>query len=396
MLTALAIKNAAPQAKAYKLFDGGGLHLIINPNGSKLWRLKYRHLGKEKLISFGPYPDVSLVKARKAREEARELIAEGLDPAEQRREARERELQTRERTFQRLVDDFLQKQEREGRAESTLKKNRWLLGMACAEFGEEPVVEIKAPVILKALRKIEARGTYETARRMKIIVGSVLRYGISCGWIDADPTPALNGALTQPPQKPRAAITDPEQLGGLLRAIEEYEGQATTRIGLQLLALLYPRPGELRQARWDEFDFDKAVWTIPAERAKTRRPHRVPLPKAAVVKFKELKALTGSGELILPSLRSVKRPVSDATFTAALRRMGFAKEEMTAHGFRATFSTLANESGLWNPDAIERALAHVEGNAVRAAYARSEFWDERVKMANWWADFLNDLRQAKI
>lgn len=174
MLTALAIKNAAPQPKAYKLFDGGGLHLVINPNGSKLWRLKYRHLGKEKLISFGPYPDVSLVKARKAREEARELIAEGLDPAEQRREVRERELQTRERTFQRLVGDFIQKQEREGRAESTLKKNRWLLGMACDEFGELPVVEIKAPVILKALRKVEARGTYETARRMKIIINSAL------------------------------------------------------------------------------------------------------------------------------------------------------------------------------------------------------------------------------
>ncbi len=391
MLTALKIKTAAPKDKAYKLFDGGGLHLVINPNGSKLWRLKYRHLGKEKLISFGPFPDVSLVKARKAREEARELIAGGLDPAEERRRAKEKQLQERERTFSRLVDDFLQKQEREGRAESTLKKNRWLLSMACAEFGERPVAEIKAPLILAALRKVEGRGTYETARRMKIIVGSVLRYGISCGWIDADPTPALNGALTQVPQKSRAAITDPVQLGGLLRAIDEYEGQATTRIGLQLLALLYPRPGELRQARWDEFDFNKAVWTIPAERAKTRRPHRVPLSEPAIERLKELRALTGAGELILPSLRSVKRPVSDATFTAALRRMGFAKEEMTAHGFRATFSTLANESGLWNPDAIERALAHVEGNAVRAAYARSEFWDERVRMAEWWADYLESI-----
>lgn len=392
MLTALKIKNAAPKPKPYKLFDGGGLHLLINPNGSKLWRLKYRHLRKEKLLSFGRFPDVSLVKARKAREEARELIADGLDPAEERREAREKQLQERERTFSRLVDDFMQKQEREGRAESTLKKNRWLLGMACAEFGDRPVGEIKAPVILAALRKVEARGTYETARRMKIITGAVLRYGISCGWIDADPTPALNGALTQVPQKSRAAITDPEKLGGLLRAIDAYEGQVTTRIGLQLLALLYPRPGELRQAQWNEFDFEKAVWTIPAERAKTRRPHRVPLSNTAITRLRELRGLTGSGELILPSLRSIKRPVSDATFTAALRRMGFAKEEMTAHGFRATFSTLANESGLWNPDAIERALAHVEGNAVRAAYSRSEFWEERVKMADWWADYLEKLR----
>lgn len=395
MLSALQIKNAGPQAKPYKLTDGGGLYLLINPNGSKLWRLKYRFLGKEKVLAFGPYPDLPLAKARKERELAREMLAEGMDPGEARRAERERRLQERDRTFDRLAEDYLAKQEREGRAASTLKKNRWVLDMARGEFGAKPVAEIKAPDILKALRKVEARGTHETARRLKVMIGSTLRYGMSIGWIDADPTPALRGALTRPIQKSHAAITDPKELGGLLRAIDEFSGQATTRLGLNLLALLYPRPGELRWARWSEFDLQKAIWTIPAERTKVRRPHRVPLPAASITILKELKALTGYGELVLPSIRSVKKPISDATFNAALRRMGFTGEEMTSHGFRATFSTLANESGLWNPDAIERALAHIEGNAVRAAYARSEYWDERVRMADWWAGFLEDIQRVQ-
>ncbi len=393
MLTALQIKSAAPREKPYKLFDGGGLYLLVNPNGSKLWRLKYRYLGKEKVLAFGGYPDLPLAKARKERELAREIIAEGKDPGAEKRANRERCLKERDQTFARLADEYLVKQERDGRAPSTLKKNRWVLDMACAEFGDVPVAELKAAQILKALKKVEGRGTFETARRLKIVIGSVLRYGISCGWLDADPTPALRGALARPVRKSHAAITDPKSLGGLLRAIDGFQGQTTTKLGLQLLALLYPRPGELRMARWKEFDFKKAVWTIPAERTKMRRPHRVPLPPAALELLKELKALNGHGELVLPSIRSSRAPMSDATFTAALRRMGYNGDEMTAHGFRATFSTLANESGLWNPDAIERALAHVEGNAVRAAYARSEFWDERVRMADWWADTLNRLRK---
>ncbi|MEQ8178792.1 MAG: tyrosine-type recombinase/integrase [Amphiplicatus sp.] len=395
MLSALQIKNAGPHAKPYKLSDGGGLYLLINPNGSKLWRLKYRYLGKEKVLAFGAYPDLPLVKARKEREVAREALAEGKDPGEIRRVERLRILAERDRTFDRLANDYLAKQEREGRAESTLKKNRWVLDMAQADLGAKPVADIRAPDILVALKKVEARGTFETARRLKVMIGSVLRYGISIGWMDADPTPALRGAITRHVQKSHAAITDPKELGGLMRAIEECPGQATTRLGLKLLALLYPRPGELRWARWGEFDFNKAVWTVPAERMKMRRTHYVPLSAAAIEALNELKPITGYGEFILPSIRSSKQPISDATFTAALRRMGFTKDEMTAHGFRATFSTLANESGLWNPDAIERALAHTQGNAVRAAYARSEYWDERVRMADWWADYLDEQRGLK-
>ena len=394
-LSDLKIRNAQRQVRPFKMPDGGGLYLIVQPNGSKLWRMKYRYLGKEKLLSFGRYPEVGLAKARKERLAAKVLLAEGRDPGAEKRAAKDRMLEEKERTFSALAAKFLAKQEKEGRAASTLLKNKWVLDMAIAELGAEPVASIKAPMILRALKKVEDRGIYETARRLKVMVGAVLRYGISIGWLDADPTPALRGALTRPPQKSHAAITDPKALGELLRAIDGFSGQVSTRIGLQLLALLYPRPGELRFAKWGEFDLQKRVWTIPADRTKMRRPHRVPLPEVAISLLEELKALNSPGELLLPSIRTWKKPISDATFNAALRRMGYTSDEATSHGFRATFSTIANESGLWNPDAVERALAHVEGNAVRAAYSRSDFWEERVRMADWWAEYLEGLRKGR-
>lgn len=245
-------------------------------------------------------------------------------------------------------------------------------------------------MVLKCLRKVEAKGNYETARRLRAKIGAVFRYAIANGVAETDPTYALRDALIRPTVTSRAAIIDPKALGGLLRAIDGFEGQMTTRIALRLLALLAQRPGELRHATWEEFDLGNAVWSIPAERMKMRRTHRVPLPDAALALLSELRELTGSGRYLFPSLRSVARPMSENTLNGALRRMGYGGDEMTAHGFRATFSTLANESGLWNPDAIERALAHVEANEVRRAYARGEHWDERVRMADWWAGFLGN------
>ncbi len=391
-LSDLKVRTAAPSDRPYKLADGGGLYLLVQPTGSKLWRLKYRFIGKEKLLSLGKYPDVGLAKARKDRQVAKELLANGEDPGEAKRAAVQAKIIEQERTFSALAALFLEKQEKDGRAASTLSKNKWVLDMAGNDLGRMPVSSIKAADILAALKKVEARGIFETARRMKVLVGSVLRYGVSLGWIDYEPTASLRGALAKPPAKNHAAITDPKEFGGLLRAIDGFSGQASNRIGLQLLALLYPRPGELRFAKWDEFDLERHVWTIPAERTKMRRPHRVPLPGAAIELLKELKALNSPGDYLFPSIRTWKKPISDATFTAALRRLGYSGDEMTVHGFRATFSTIANESGLWNPDAIERALAHVEGNAVRAAYSRSDFWEERVRMADWWADYLEDLK----
>ncbi|MEM6649349.1 MAG: integrase arm-type DNA-binding domain-containing protein [Pseudomonadota bacterium] len=391
-LTDRQIKAAKPKEKPYKLGDSGGLFLLVNANGSKLWRLKYRHLGKEKTLSFGRYPDLTLQKARLARDAARAQIAENLDPGDVKKAEQAEAREKTEQTFAALTADYLQKLEKEGRAPSTLKKNTWLLDMAIADFGTSPVKEIKAPLILKTLRKIEDRGTLETANRLRSLIGKVMRYGMACGWIDADPTPALRGALIRPPKKNRAAITDPQEFGGLLRALDDFGGQKATQIGLRLLALPYPRPGELRLATWAEFDFDTKIWSIPAERMKMRRAHRVPLPDIALEELQQLHRTSGHHDLILPSYRSWKTPMSNNTFNAALRRMGYTKDEMTAHGFRATFSTIANESGKWNPDAIERALAHVEGNDIRRAYDRSEHWDERVRMADWWAKTCHSLK----
>ncbi|TIT68230.1 MAG: integrase, partial [Mesorhizobium sp.] len=245
--------------------------------------------------------------------------------------------------------------------------------------------------ILTALRSVEARGRYESARRLRSTVGSVLRYAIATARAEADPTIALRGALISPTVTSRAAITDPKALGGLLRAIDTFDGQATTRAALKLMALLFPRPGELRASGWDEFDFESSVWTIPEGRMKMRRPHRVSLSRQAVSVLTSLKEISGGGSLLFPSVRSVSRPISDNTLNAALRRMGIGKEEATAHGFRATASTLLNECGKWHPDAIERQLAHIENNDVRRAYARAEHWEERVKMMQWWADYLDEL-----
>jgi integrase len=274
----------------------------------------------------------------------------------------------------------------------TMRKLEWLLEMANADLGDRPIAEISAPDVLRCLRKIEARGTHETARRLRSTIGTVFRYAVASGLASQDPTYALKDALIRHSPTPRAAIIDPKELGKLLLAIEGYNGQRVTRIALELLALLVPRPGELRQARWDEVNFDAGVWSIPAERMKMRRPHRVPLPQQAMALLHDLRDMTGHTEFMLPSLVSVKRVMSENTLNTALRRLGYGAEEMTAHGFRSSFSTIANESGLWNPDAIERALAHVEANDVRRAYARGEYWDERVRMAAWWAETLDGLK----
>ena len=293
-----------------------------------------------------------------------------------------------------MAVDYIAKAAAEGRAPANQTKTEWLLGMAIASFGKKPITEVTAPIILLCLRNVEAKGNFETAKRLRAKISAVFKFATANGLAETDPTFALQGALVRPKAKPRAAITDPEALGGLLRAIDGFQGQTVTRLALTLLMILVPRPGELRHAKWPEFDMTGKIWSIPAERMKMRRAHRVPLPDQAVRLLEELRDLTGSGEYLLPSLRSVARPMSENTMNGALRRLGFSGEEVTAHGFRATFSTLANESGLWHPDAIERALAHIEGNAVRRAYARGEYWDERVRMADWWAILLTSLKST--
>ncbi|NOR63872.1 MAG: tyrosine-type recombinase/integrase [Rhodobacteraceae bacterium] len=391
-LSDVKIRSLKPKTKTYKVSDFDGLFVAVNPNGSKLWRFKYRLDGKEKLLSIGAYPAVSLLQARQARDAARAELATGEDPSERKQEEKRIRRESQGHTFAKVGAAFLDKQRKEGKSSATLSKTEYHLKLANKDFGKKPISEITSPMVLRCLRKVEAKGNYETAHRLRSRIGSIFRYAVASGIAEHDPTYALRDALIRPTVKHRAAITEPKALGALLVAIDGFDGQATTRLALHLMAILAQRPGELRHARWDEFDFKEAVWSIPAEKMKMRKPHNVPLPAQALALLEELRPITGAGELLFPSLRSWQRPMSENTLNAALRRMGYSGDEMTAHGFRASFSTLANESGLWNPDAIERALAHVEKNEVRRAYARGEHWEERVRLADWWAGFLSEMR----
>lgn len=391
-LTDTQIKGLRPAQSPTKHSDGGGLHLLVSPTGGKLWRLSYRHSGKQKTLAFGAYPAVSLSDARRKRDDAKRLLAKDVDPAQQARVDKAYRLALTANTFAAVADEFLAKVEREGKADATLTKKRWLLGMAKIALGDRPIAEISAAEILAPLRKVEAQGNYETARRLRAVIGQVFRYAIATARADNDPTFGLKGALTAPIVTHHAALVDRKAFGGLLRAVWGYEGMAETRAALQLMALLYPRPGELRQAEWGEFDLDGGVWTIAATRMKMRREHRKPLPSQAVGILRDLHRLTGGGRLAFPSVQSTLRPMSENTLNSALRRMGFASAEASAHGFRATASTLLNESGKWQPDAIEAELAHVGADEVRRAYHRAAYWDERVKMAEWWAGEIEIIR----
>jgi len=399
-LTDTAIKNAKTGVRLTILSDGGGLQLWLMPTGGKLWNYAYRFGGKRRKLAIGPYgkepAGIPLEAARKRRDEAAGLLREGVDPSTRKRQVKAARAEANANTFEVVADELLAKKKREGIAAATADKLEWLLGIAKTDLGALPIADISAGEVLRVLRPLEAAGKLETAKRLRAVIGSVFRYAIATARADNDPTQALRGAIASPKPEHRAAITDPTAFGGLLRAIDGFMGQPTTKAALQLMALLACRPGELRHASWVEFDLDGRVWNVPAERTKMRRPHRIPLPAQAVAILKTLHPVTGYGVagLVFPGLRSVKRPISENTMNAALRRIGFSQEEATAHGFRSTFSTLANESGKWSENAIEAALAHIEPNAVRRAYARGDYWDERVKMMQWWANYLDTLRKG--
>ena len=391
VLTDVICRGTAPTEKRQKLIDGGGLQLWIQPKGSRLWQLAYRYQGKPKQLSLGPYPEVSLKEARDKRQQARRLIRQGVDPATLWR-VRPEEAPAPAETFKGIALEYVEKRRRENLASPTMIKKEWLLSMAYPALGGKKMTDIRPIDILKVLQDAEERGCYETARRLRSTIGAVFRYAVATARAENDPTVALRGAIITPKVTPRAAITDAKKFGGLLRAIDGFDGQPTTRAGLKLMALLFPRPGELRTAEWVEFDLEKAVWTIPAYKTKMRREHRLHLPPQALAILDELQAISGHRELVFPAFHTWRKPISENTLNLALRRMGYGQDEMTSHGFRASASTLLNESGLWSPDAIERQLAHIEQNNVRRAYARGEHWDERVRMAIWWADYLDALR----
>lgn len=394
-LSPSAVANAKPQAKPYKLADGGGLFLLLQPNGGKWWRWKYRRpvTGKENVLSFGTYPDVSLKNARAEREKARALLADGTDPGEVRKSEERAKVAAAANSFAAIAAEWLGKQHM---APATMEKARWTFDDLLNPFiGHRPVSEIDAPEVLALLRRIESRGAVETAHRTKQRCGQVFRYAIATGRASHDPTADLRGALKAVKVTHRAAITEPAKVAELLRAIDGYTGGAIVGAALKLSPLLMVRPGELRQMEWAELDMDGAEWRIPADKMKMRELHIVPLPAQAVAILRELQPLTGRGQYVFPGARSPRMPMSEAAINAALRRMDFDKATMTAHGFRAMASTRLNEMG-YPPDVIERQLAHAERNKVRAAYNRAQYLTERRQMMQAWADYLDALRAGAV
>jgi integrase len=405
-LSDIKIRNAKPGPTTQKLSDGEGLQLWVSPAGGKSWKLAFRFGGKQRKSEFGPYPAVGLAEARGKRDEAKRLLARGIDPVEHAKAERAQEQATADveaATFSIIAGELLAKKRAEGKAQNTLSKLEWLLNIAGEDLGDKPVTAIRPAEVLAMLRKLEAKGHRESARRLRSLTSEVFRFAIATARAEVDPAAPLVGALTAPIVQHRAAIVTAPKFGELLRAIDGCNGQPTTKAALQLLALLAPRPGELRMAEWAEIDFERAIWTIPASRAKMRREHRVPLPQQALKILEGLRTMTGEGRLVLPGYgmsggqgrRIEQKPLSENTLNGALRRLGFDQTEMCSHGFRSTFSTLANESGKFSADSIEAALAHVDQNNVRRAYQRGQFWAERVELAAWWADECDRLRLLK-
>ncbi len=394
-LTATQINQAKPRESRYNLKDENGLYLEVSPTGKKLWRVRYWLDGKENRIGIGPYPHVGLAEARKRCLEIKGQIADKIDPVQKRREEKTEQQVVESSVFSKVAMSWLATKKDSwspGHAETVLQR---LEANIFPLLGDTPIKTITAPQMLEVLRQIEKRGALEVARRVRGICSQIFRYGIACGLADQDPAAPLVGALKSPPKQHYASIIDPKQVGQLLRDIDKYQGSQVVYCAFRLSPLLFVRPGELRQAEWSEIDLEAAEWRIPKEKMKMRKPHIVPLSRQALEIFQALKPLTGHGQYVFPAMTTSKRPMSDNTINMALRRIGYDKEQMTAHGFRSMASTLLNEQG-YHPDAIERQLAHSEKNHVRAAYNYAEYLPERRKMMQDWADYLDSLRQEAV
>lgn len=391
-LTDAEVRALIPLNRSYRKWDNRGLYVEVRPTGSKLWHYKYRYYGKEKRLALGCYPKVKLAQARSMRDAARLQLDQGIDPSLERKRAKVSRRLGADNTFSTVAAEYIRKREKEGLAEATAAKARWFLKLLEPTIGTLPLNDIDPQLLLAPLKRLEARGLHETAKKTRSFASRVFRYGVATGRASADPAALLAGALTTHKPKHYAAMLEKDRLAELLAAIDGYQSPIT-RLALKILPHVFLRPGELRLATWAEIDLEKAVWTIPAERAKMRRLHFVPLSAAVIELLQETLRLTGPTGFVFPASHTRKLPMSENTLNAALRRMGFNKHEATAHGFRATASTLLNECGLFSPDAIERALAHAPASAVRAAYHRGQHWDERVKMAEWWSEFLQRLER---
>jgi integrase len=389
-LTDRAIRNAKPTVKPLRLFDGGGLYLEIAPSGGRWWRLKYRFGGKEKRVSLGVYPEVSLADARGRRDDARKLLAAGTDPSAHRKAEKQDALGRAANSFEAVAREWHAKQAAILTPTHSATVLRQLDANLFPEIGDKPVAAITAPMLLAALRKIEQRGAHSVTRRVIQIASQVFRFAVATGRCERDPAPDLRGALTPRKSRNQPAVTV-EELPGLLRAIDAYaaNGEKLTVLALRLLALTFVRTTELTQAEWSEFDLDGATWIVPAERMKMNTAHVVPLSLQAVELLREVEALGCGSRYVFPG-RNLHRPMSKNTMLFALYRMGY-KNKMTGHGFRAVASTMLNEAR-FHPDVIERQLAHIERNKVRGAYNRAEHLDERRQMMQQWANMLDALK----
>ena len=396
-LTDIKIRSLKPQKTSFKVWDTGGLYLEVSPAGGKWWRWKYRFAGKEKRLSFGVYPDVSLKAAREKRDIARQQLGCGIDPSEARKA--EKIAQAGAESFEAIAREWHAKFSPGWVASHSDRILRRLENDIFPWLGKRSISEIKAPDVLAVLRRIESRGALETAHRALQNCGQVFRYAVATGRAERDPTGDLSGALPSPKEKHHASLIEPKRIAELLRAIDAYQGYFVTKSALRLAPLVFVRPGELRRAQWPEIDLEKAEWRIPGERMKMREQHIVPLARQAVEILVELAPLTNRvfsarrdrPKYVFPSARTHERPMSENAILAALRRMGYTKDEMTGHGFRSMASTLLHEQG-WNHQAIERQLAHAERNGVSAAYNFAEHLQERRRMMQAWADYLDSLK----
>ncbi len=400
-LTNIEIHNAKPKGdgKARKLSDGGGLYLEVAQTGSKGWRFRYRFEGKEKLISFGSFEFVTMIEARKHRDDARKLLHEGVDPSEKRKKDKQDNNKSIDNTFE-VVGDSWFESEKHNWGENHQEKVRGMLRRNLYRWiGQRPIRDLagEPAKLLEILKNIEKQGKVETARRAKQVAGQVFRHGMILGHCDADPTQALQGRFKASKTKHRAAIIDPKEAGRLMLAIEGYQGTAEVSSALKLAPLVFVRPGELRHAEWSEIDWDKEQWVIPAEKMKMREGHIVPLSRQAMDVLRSVRIFTGDRRYVLPSARTIERPMSDNAVLTALRTMGYPKEKMSGHGFRALARTLLDEKLGYRVEWIEMQLAHNVREAHGRAYNRTAFLDGRREMMQGWADYLDELKeQARL
>jgi integrase len=395
-LTDVQVRNAKKSEKPYKLPDGKGLYLYVSTAGGKSWRLDYAYFGKRKTLTLGVYPAIGLAQARGRRDEAKKKLSEGLDPSLAKKREQLATKAAAGNTFGLIADEFIAKLGRDKRAQPTIDKNTWMLKVLAKKLSPYPITQISAKDVLDVLTMIEKSGRVESALATRSAIGRVFRFAIATARAENDPTSALRGALQRHVPVSHPALTTRKELGGLMRAIYGYEGWSSLVAALKIQALCFARPGEPRSMEWSELDLGNAIWTIPAAKTKMRREHHVPLSRQAIEILKHMNMLFGDEQRVFPSMMSGKNLLSENSLNSALRRMGVGDSEHTAHGFRSSASSILNESGLFKADAIEAQLAHVDGSKVRRIYNRATYWEERVRMMQWWADMLDEERTRTL